>query len=166
MPRARLFAVAVAAIAVLTLACTTAVARDSSGAIIEEGSLSVFSMRPGDCFNDPDFLTLGEDTELESVTAVPCSEPHDNEVYAVVDLAGGAEDSYPGDIAMYEIAIGECLGRFNLYVGISYLDSWLAADPILPTRSSWERDGDREVVCFLYNATLVPLTGSMRGSHR
>ena len=53
MPRARLFAVAVAAIAVLTLACTTGVARDSSGAIIEEGSLSVFSMRPGDCFNDP-----------------------------------------------------------------------------------------------------------------
>ena len=93
------------------------------------------------------------------MTAVPCSEPHDNEVYAVVDLAGGAEDSYPGDIAMYEIAIGECLGRFNLYVGISYLDSWLAADPILPRRSSWERDGDREVVCFLYNATLVPLTG-------
>ena len=68
---------------------TTTADRDESGAIVGEGSIDAFSMRVGDCFNDIDSFD-----EVSSVPGVPCSEPHDNETYAVFDVS---IEEYPGD---------------------------------------------------------------------
>ena len=34
--------------------------------------------------------------------------------------------------------------------------------PLRPTEQSWSADGDREVVCYLYDLFLEPLDGSMQ----
>jgi hypothetical protein len=59
--------------------------RDSEGAIVSEGQIDAFNIRVGDCFNDA-VAPTGQDYELSNVNGLPCSEPHDNEVYAVFDM--------------------------------------------------------------------------------
>ena len=57
--------------------------RDGSGAIIDGGSVDAFTIRMGDCFDNTRSLASDEAGEVSSLPGVPCSEPHDNEVYAV-----------------------------------------------------------------------------------
>ena len=69
-------------------------------------------MQVGDCFNDdtpisaePDEVTV-EARDVSEVAGIPCSEPHDNEVYAVFDLDLSA---FPGADEIREIALESCL---------------------------------------------------------
>ena len=66
----------------------TDVDRDDNGAIVGGGSVDAFNVKIGDCFND----TFGDDEEVTNVPGVPCSDPHDNEAFAIIDLT---LDSYP-----------------------------------------------------------------------
>lgn len=63
--------------------------RDDSGAVIESGDANVFAIAVGDCFTDE----VASD-QVESLPVVPCSEPHENEVYFNHSMTG---DAYPGD---------------------------------------------------------------------
>jgi hypothetical protein len=147
-----------AAALLLLAACGGDPSRDESGAITEAGDLSVFSIRVGDCFDD----TETADDEIQSVAAVPCEEPHDNEVYAAFDI-GGENDPFPGADALFARADEACFQPFEDFVGIAYEDSRLDFFPITPTAGSWD-DGDREVLCTLYDFNLAKLTGTMRDS--
>ena len=132
-------------------------ARDESGAIEEEGDLGVFSLEVGDCFDDVASALGGG--EVESVPAIPCDQPHDNEVFAKPALSGSA---YPGDDEVYEQAQELCIEAFGDYTGEDYATSDLDVFPITPTERTWE-DGDvRYAVCGLYNLDLSKLTGSQR----
>ncbi|MGH8928788.1 MAG: septum formation family protein [Acidimicrobiia bacterium] len=122
------------------------------------GGQSVFDLEVGNCFDD----TEGSGP-ISSVPAVDCAEPHDNEVFAVLDYTDA--ETYPGTEAMREAARDLCIEQFDAYVGLPYLDSALEVFAITPTEGSWD-SGDREVVCSLYNADLSNLTGSMRGAER
>ena len=51
------------------------------GEIVEAGGLGVFRMAAGDCVNFPD----GDFEQVEAVEGIPCADPHDAEVYALVD---------------------------------------------------------------------------------
>ncbi len=124
------------------------------------GGTSVFSLEVGDCFNDPNTTAL----QVAEVDAVPCAEPHDNEVYAVADHPAGDDDPYPGVRALDTYGWDYCLGEFAGYVGISYEDSRLEVSYLQPSTDSWEDDDDREIVCFLYDFDLRRLRGSMQGS--
>jgi hypothetical protein len=62
--------------------------RDSSGNVSQAGTLSVLDLKVGDCFNSP-----SADSDIESVTAVPCTQAHDSQVYAEPKIS---ESSYPG----------------------------------------------------------------------
>ena len=95
--------IAICALALLAGACSTAVARNDDGTILARGRLAVFAMRVGDCFDDPDELVSGETLELDEVLAVPCAEPHDNEVFALFDLPDGESAPYPGDDFVYSL---------------------------------------------------------------
>lgn len=129
--------------------------RDETGAIEEEGDLGVFSLRVGDCFDDAAGALGG--AEVESVPAVPCDEPHDNEVFAKPTLTDGP---YPGDDEIYVEALERCVDEFAAYTGEDYDTSELEVFPITPTRATWE-DGDVHfAVCALYNLDLSKLTGS------
>lgn len=137
------------------VACSS-VRRNAAGEVVEGGSLSVFDLRTGDCFDEP---TGNQVSHLE---AVPCAEPHDNETFTIFELDDG---DYPGEAAVDGIAEEECLAAFADYVGIDYADSELAASTFTPTADSW-KDGDREVVCFLQDLAGSKLTGSMAGAQR
>lgn len=117
---------------------------------------NVFSLAVGDCFDDPS-ESAGE---ISDVAIVDCTEPHDNEVFHVIDVADG---TFPGDAALAEQAQAECLPAFEAYVGTTYEESALDVFPITPTAGSWEA-GDRQVVCALYDVDLAKLTGSMQGT--
>lgn len=121
------------------------------------GDQSVFSLPVGTCFDDQ------EDGEITSVPAVDCSAPHDNEVFALIDYT--ESDEYPGSDEMSEIGTDLCIEEFEAYVGLDYPSSELAVFAIYPTEASWN-DGDREVICNLYDSDLDKLTGSMQGAAR
>lgn len=123
---------------------------------------AVTSLEVGDCFDDQDSLVLDEVTEISAVPIVDCSEPHDNEVFALYDAADG---NFPGRDAMINTGFDGCVDRFERFAGMSYIDSELAVFAITPSRESWER-GQREVVCSVFEASLAKMTGTQRGANR
>ena len=144
------------ALGVLGYKAMTDADRDDSGAIIDGGTVDAFDIRAGDCFDDSE----GWGDEISSLPGVPCSEPHDNEAYAVitVDLP-----EYPGDDAMGEMAMEKCLGRFDAFVGEAYENSVLDIFPMYPSEGSWAQ-ADREIVCAVYDMNYEKLVGSVQGS--
>jgi hypothetical protein len=135
---------------------TTAAERNASGEITSAGSLGAFEMRVGDCFDDEAF----ESTEISEVPAVPCSEEHDNEVYATFDIAG----EWPGEDRVEELAYEGCFDRFAAAIGKTYEDSVIDFTTIYPTEGSWMQRDDREVICVGYHMEYEKLTGSILGS--
>ena len=132
--------------------------RDASGAIVGAGTIDVFDLQVGDCFDDGDAYS----DEISTLPAVPCNEPHDNEAYAAFNVS---LDSYPGDIAMWEMANEECYNRFESFVGRDYESSRYDYFTLHPTSQSWAQN-DREVVCAIYDMDLRKLTGSVRGTKK
>jgi len=131
--------------------------RDESGAIVGEGNVDAFQMRVGDCFNDGS--TFAGD-EVSDVPGVPCSQPHDNEVYAVFDVNAS---SFPGD-QIGQMAHDGCEQRFEAFVGRDYDSSSLDIATLHPSQESWSRQSDREVVCAVYDIDAKKLTGSVKGT--
>ena len=128
--------------------------RDSSGAIVDAGSLDVFQIRVGDCFDD----TSGSE-EISSLPAVPCDQPHDNEAYASFNVS---LESYPDDDGMYELAFDSCQERFESFVGRDYESSALDIYTLYPTTEGWVQ-GDREGVCAVFDMEANKLVGSVKG---
>ena len=135
---------------------TSAAQRNDAGEITAAGSVGAFEVRVGDCFNDEAF----ENTEISEISAVPCSEPHDNEVYAAFDITG----EWPGDERVEQLAYEGCLERFAGAVGRSYEESVIDYTTIYPTQGSWNQRNDREVLCVGYHMEAEKLNGSIRGS--
>ncbi|MDA0256261.1 MAG: septum formation family protein, partial [Chloroflexi bacterium] len=154
--------VAAALLIVSATACGGGPDRDESGQIVETGDLGVFDVRLGDCFDDPPSIAEGEDIEVDSLVAVPCSEPHDNEVYALLDYPAGDDEPYPGTTALEEYGLGVCFSAFRSYVGRVYESSDLDFFSLTPRRDGWEQINDREIICALYEVDLGRLTGSMK----
>lgn len=120
-------------------------------------TLDVFALNVGECFDDPPNFDPG--VEVLELAGIPCDQPHDNEVYALIDYPGGPDAPFPGDDALGAFVDDECLVAFEEYVGGDYFSSNLDFADLRPTSGSWAQ-GDREIVCFLYHLDLRPLTGS------
>ncbi len=136
----------------LVLAALLGVLLSSCGP--QEGAVS--ALQVGQCLDRP-----GTSTAIEEVDVVPCEDPHDFEVFALVELPDG---SYPGDDGLSDAAQPACTDRFAAYVGVEPSDSVLATGLLVPSEEGWD-DGDREVVCLLYEPD-ERLQGSMRGTQR
>ena len=128
--------------------------RDDSGAIVGEGNVDAFEVRVGDCFDDTSSFD-----EISSLPGVPCSGPHDNEAFAVIELTIA---SYPEGDAMGQLAQETCLQRFESFVGRDYDSSSLDILTMYPTSESWKQS-DREVVCAVYDMEANQLVGSVKG---
>jgi len=124
--------------------------------IAEAGEQDVFSVALGDCFDDEQGAAGGQITD---VPAVPCAEPHDNEVYFLFDLPG---EEFPVDVD--QLADDGCYAQFATFVGIEYEASVLEFFPIQPTADTWI-DGDREVICSVFEPN-VKTAGSLAGAAR
>ncbi|MBF4618459.1 septum formation family protein [Clavibacter sp. VKM Ac-2873] len=135
--------------------------RDDDGSITAGGTTDVFTLRQGDCLDDaalaavnaqdPDDALPAGDTdardrsEVSDVSTVPCSAPHDFEVYAALTIPGGA---FPGDDAVSTQADDLCGGAFGPFVGFDYQDSIYDYQGYQPTSDSWST-GDRAVTCVI-----------------
>ena len=117
----------------------------------------------GACFDE--FLITTGDVPLRQLAIHGCQEPHDAEVFAALDLAYDAVAVFPGETELGRLAAGQCLARFQPYVGREYATSRLRIAVLRPSGTTWA-SGDRRVVCSLYDQDLVPMTGSARASLR
>jgi len=133
----------------------TNVDRDDTGAIVGGGTVDAFNVQVGDCFNDASMI----DDEISSVPGVPCSEPHDNEAFAVFDVS---IDNYLDEDAMYELSYNSCMKHFELFVGKDYESSTLEITTMFPSAESWKQN-DREVVCAVFDMNAEKLVGSAAG---
>lgn len=119
----------------------------------DEGN--VFSLGVGDCFGE-----VGGG-EISDVPIVDCSEPHENEVYAVWNVG----DSLPSEDVMGQ----GCIDRFEDAIGAPFATSEIYAAPIMPTEGSFDQ-GDREVICYAFEidsaGSPIEVTGSVLGSGR
>ncbi len=116
---------------------------------------NAFELEAGQCFNEPD------SEEVLNVEIVDCSESHDLEVYQTADLPDQMFDPPIIDAASFEI----CLDAFDGFVGTPYADSELDIYYLIPSEESWS-DGDREVVCAVYELSGEQLTGTAEGIRR
>lgn len=146
-------ALALSVVAVEAHAAQSEPRRDETGTIIEEGRIPVDSIRVGDCFDDPS----NPQELVDSLRAVPCSRPHDNETSDRFELLDG---TYPGDAETDSLASEGCLASFQAYVGVSYRDSELEVSHVTPTEEAWN-DGEREVICFVFQPTGEKMIGSV-----
>ncbi|MFG6503080.1 septum formation family protein [Microbacterium sp. P05] len=135
------------------------VARDAdTQEVTEGGTADVFTLRVGDCFDD----TSADAKEISEVPAVPCDQPHDNEIYHEFTMPDG---DFPGQEALDAAADEECAAEFDTFVGIAYADSVLDWAPFQPTEGSWTQLDDRVVQCIIYEYG-VRVEGSLAGVAR
>ena len=116
---------------------------------------NAFELETGQCLNEPD------SEEVINVEIVDCAEPHDLEVYRTADLPEQTFDPVVIDSASFEI----CLDGFDGFVGTPYVDSELDIYYLVPSEESWA-DGDREVVCAVYDLSGDQLTGTAENIRR
>jgi hypothetical protein len=132
--------------------------------------VSVFSAKPGQCFQAPKEVAA----QISDLESVGCGKPHDRELYATAeyvapgsggDASAPADSStFPGDDALTSFAEATCAQEFRGYVGVDYLDSSLFFTYLVPSPRSWQED-DRTVLCFA-SAAGQPLTESVKDSGR
>lgn len=150
-----------AAVAVVLLAGCSGSGSGASG--------NVFKLKVGDCVVPPTEIKA----EITSVTVVPCSKPHSQEVFAAVNYAPPRSAAttttgnvFPGEPALRTFADGACLQQYAAYVGLDYRDSSLFYTYLLPSARSWNSSShDRKVVC-LVTTTGQQLTASVKGSRQ
>ena len=124
--------------------------------------VSVLDLAVGDCWNDvPD-----DGVATDTVSEVPCNEPHEGEVYAVFDLDMG--DDWPGQDQVSAGAEDQCIQKFDGFVGIAYESSALSLFYFSPTEDSWTELGDRGAVCVVLDSTSPDgrVTGTLQGAAR
>ncbi len=118
----------------------------------------VLQLAVGTCVNDSD-TPLGAD--LAEVPEVPCSEPHDSELYAIKTVDDGP---YPGADLLIQQGQSYCQDRFSDFVGIDFRSSLLDFYVYYPTPSSWAA-GDRLIYCMVFDPGLRVI-GSLADAKR
>jgi hypothetical protein len=134
----------------------------NDGPATESESVPVLDIGVGQCFAAQQQVQV----ELATLQSVPCTGPHRQESFAVVNYqppAGVEGDAFPGDATLSSWADAACAQNFADYVGISYLDSTLFFTYLLPSARGWEESNDRAVVCFV-TTTGAELTSSVKAA--
>jgi len=116
-------------------------------------AISATDLQVGDCLND-----LTDSTDVSSLPSVPCSQPHQGEVFAVFDLPPGP---YPGAAGVDDLVSKGCNARLADYSPSAPSDDAIGLFSVYPLEQNWDR-GDREVVCIA-KATSGSSTGSIKG---
>lgn len=116
---------------------------------------SASSVAPGDCRNES-ATGLPADAEV-----VPCTDPHDEEVFHAIPLAGRTFSQ-----EAVNTATTECVGDpFTAFVGVSKAESSLGVYPITPTSATWDSPDGRTLYCVLFDPA-GPVEGTLEGVAR
>jgi len=124
---------------------------------VDPGETTVFEVAVGDCLND-----AAQTGDVSAVPIVPCSEPHDSEIYAVIVMTDG---EYPGDQPVVQQADDGCRAEFTAYIGVPAAQSRYMFNALYPTEDSWT-GGDREILCrvaLVTDGVIEKVTGSLKG---
>lgn len=119
---------------------STTATRDGDGVIDRAGSIEVKKLWIDDCFEYPDV----DDSQVGTVRAVPCREPHDAQVYHVDPQLG---PSYPGEPALLARAEEVCTSKITTSRITTTADS-MELIYFYPTETSW-RFGSRSIQCIV-----------------
>jgi hypothetical protein len=131
--------------------------RSPTGEISGAGNLGVWDLRIGDCF---DLKTSA--AEFTDVTARPCSETHQYELYWIGSMDEGA---YPSDDAFEAFFDDHCISTFDRYVGEAWEESPLDIYWTVPNLIGWTA-GNRSVQCAVYDPREPALTYSLKEGRR
>jgi Septum formation len=110
---------------------------------------AVFKLQTGDCVSAPNG---------QVVSVLPCSTPHQAEVFATFALPGSA---WPGTTAVQAQASSGCASRLTGYLNPQLAIS-LAQSYVFPNKVAWTA-GTRTVICEV-QAVSGQLTQSVRGA--
>lgn len=154
----RRFVLVGSVLSLLLVACSEEPERGQSGEITEEGELGIDAVQVGDCVQD-DTAFGGE---AASIVAVPCTDPHNAQVYHELTLTG--IDEFDPE-AVSDAAGDGCLEAFEGFVGMPYDRSELLFYWFSPTADSWDA-GDRHVICYVWAGEGETLTESLEGAAR
>lgn len=110
---------------------------------------AVFKLQEGNCVN----MASGQ-----VVTVLPCTTPHEAEVFATFSLPAAA---WPGTAAVRQQASAGCQSRLIGYINPQLAIS-LAQSYVFPNKVAWTA-GTRTVICEV-RAASGQLTGSVRGA--
>jgi hypothetical protein len=126
----------------------------ATGQITKNGHLGVFSLRAGDCFQNP----TGSQPALDmtQVTAVPCVNPHNAQVTAQLPVPGSA---YPGQASFRAQALPGCKTSTAAVVDQSKLTATMSLIWIYPEPQAWA-DGHRTISCLIVDSS-EDLTSSL-----
>ena len=120
------------------------------------GGLNVFSLGVGDCFDNPK-----DATSIHSVSAVPCSSPHNAQVFGQFHLSGTL---YPGSSTVQHSAATDCNGKVVANLDQKKINNSMEIRYIFPLETSWYL-GQRTISCIvvtpsdsLTSSLLVPGT--------
>jgi hypothetical protein len=146
----------VVVVAALVAANTGKATRSATtGVITHRGHINAFSMRVGDCFDNPAGARA-----VNTVTAIPCHQPHNAQIYAKFKLTG-SDFSYPGAAVVERRARSGCNARIGS-VNKSMTTTAMTVRILLPEETSWVA-GQRTVSCMVVNPTAT-LTTSLLNS--
>ena len=109
---------------------------------------SVFKLQEGDCINT---------SNGQQVIIIPCTTPHDAEVFGTFALTGAA---WPGTTAVEQQASSGCASRLSGYLNPQLAIS-LAQTYVYPDKTDWGA-GTKTVVCEVHAAS-GQLSQSVRG---
>jgi Domain of unknown function (DUF4190)/Septum formation len=137
-----LWIVAIVAI-VVAAGANVATRSSSSGQITHQGQLGAFSLVTGDCFDNP----VGA-RSLSRVTAIPCTQPHNAQVFAKFKLSGSSL-SYPGTAQVERLATSGCNSRISS-IDKSKANNAMTIRFLVPLEGSWIV-GQRSVSCLIVN---------------
>lgn len=127
--------------------------RGSDGAISKGGKLDAFSLRAGDCYETPTDTMAS----FDSVKAIPCTQPHDAQVYYVFTYPG-ATSVAPTDDEMTANAQPQCEDAAKTKVDDTKVPE-NADESILHADDSTWAQGYHDITCVIENDT--DFTGSV-----
>jgi tetratricopeptide (TPR) repeat protein len=126
-------------------------------------SLTYAALRSGDCLTGSN-LGLGTTGYWPTrVQAVPCTQKHIAEVYYASNWWTAKQDN-PGDKALIEQGLSQCLTAFFSYVGVLFSESEFNLRYVLPDGETWG-SGDRRLVCIAYKPGAATLNATIKGSY-
>ncbi len=139
---------------VIVIAIGSQATRSSGGAITSTGQVNIFSLRVGDCFQNP--AASQSAGGVTDVTAVACTTPHNAQAFAQFDAT---EASYPGTKALIAEAAHGCRTRIATSLDKSKITSTMQLRFLYPEPQAWT-DGRRIITCLVVDSTK-DLTSSL-----
>ena len=117
--------------------------------------LGVFALATGDCFDNP-----AGSRDIGTVTAIPCTRPHDAQVFAKFDLRGG-DSSYPAAAVLNKLADDGCNSRTGR-IDRARTTGAMTIRVLFPAEDAWA-GGQRTVCCLIVNRQPTLKTSLLTG---